>query len=106
MSTNITPLVLIIEDSPTQAEKFAAELTRHGAQVVIAHDGPEGLKAAHDCQPQVIVLDVVLPSMDGYQVCRRLKRDTDTSHIPVVMLTISEGFEAVAQGLEAGVSDL
>ncbi len=99
------PLVLIIEDSPTQAQRIAAALTSRHVQTVIAADGVEGLCAASEQQPDLIVLDVNLPSMDGYQVCRRLKRDRNTRNVPVVMLTTSDSAEATVLGLEAGADD-
>ncbi len=99
------PLVLIVEDSPTQAEQISANLAERGIETILAEDGPEGLRAVDEYMPDLVVLDVNLPTMDGYQVCRRLKRDTNTAHIPVIMLTSSEDFEAVMQGLETGADD-
>lgn len=99
------PLVLIVEDSPTQAEQISANLAERGIKTILAEDGPEGLRAVDEYMPDLVVLDVNLPTMDGYQVCRRLKRDTNTAHIPVIMLTSSEDFEAVMQGLETGADD-
>lgn len=99
------PLAVIVEDSPTQAKQIAANLARYGIDAVLAYDGPEGLRMVDEHHPDLVVLDVNLPSMDGYQVCRRLKRDPNTAHIPVVMLTVAEGFEATMQGLEAGADD-
>lgn len=99
------PLALIVEDSPTQAKQIAANLSSCGFRTHIATDGPEALRAVDDHQPDLVVLDVNLPTMDGYQVCRRLKRDPNTAHIPVVMLTVADGSEATLQGLEAGADD-
>jgi DNA-binding response OmpR family regulator len=98
-------LVLIVEDSPTQAKQIAADLAQHGFRTCIAGDGPEALRAVDEHQPDLLVLDVNLPTMDGYQVCRRLKRDRNTAHLPVIMLTVAEGSEATLQGLEAGADD-
>mgnify|MGYP005844620755 CR=1 FL=1 len=99
------PLALIVEDSPTQAKQIAANLASHNIRTVIAYDGPEGLRAVDEYQPDLVVLDVNLPTMDGFQVCRRLKRDPNTRHIPVVMLTAADDSEATLQGLEAGADD-
>ena len=99
------PLVLIVEDSPTQAEHISANLSERGIETILAEDGPEGLRAVDEHKPDLVVLDVNLPTMNGYQVCRRLKRDDNTAHIPVIMLTSSEDFEAVMQGLETGADD-
>jgi DNA-binding response OmpR family regulator len=100
-----SPLVLIVEDSPTQAKKIAANLVKHGFRIVIAEDGVAGLQAVDEHQPQLIVLDVNLPRMDGYQVCYRLKRDPNTAHIPIIMLTVADSSEATLKGLEAGADD-
>jgi len=99
------PTVLIVEDSPTQARIIASALSLHQIQTVIAGDGREGLRMAMECQPDVIILDINLPELDGYQVCRRLKRDKATAHIPVIMLTLSDSSEATIQGLEVGAAD-
>ncbi len=100
-----SPLAVIVEDSPTQAKQIAANLARYNVQSVIAYDGPEGLRAVDEHRPDLVVLDVNLPSMDGFQVCRRLKRDPNTAHIPVIMLTMEDDSEATLQGLEAGADD-
>lgn len=97
--------VLIIEDSPTQAQQIASNLIAYGADTTIAGDGPDGLRAVDEYQPDLIILDINLPTMDGYQVCRRLKRDQHTAHIPVIMLTSNQDFNAMAQGLETGADD-
>jgi CheY-like chemotaxis protein len=76
------PLAVVVEDSPTQARQIAANLNRHNVATVIATDGPEGLRAVDEHHPDLVVLDVNLPTMDGYQVCRRLKRDASTANIP------------------------
>jgi len=99
------PIILLVEDSPTQAIEIAANLRRHGVEVVHAMDGVEALNMADQYNPVLIVLDVNLPRMDGFQVCRRLKRDPATQHIPVVMLTVADSSEATLQGLEAGADD-
>ncbi len=102
---NKTPLVLIVEDSPTQAKQIAANLARHGIRTLVASDGPEGLRAVNEHRPDLVVLDLNLPTMDGYQVCRRLKRDPATTHIPVILLTGSEDAFAPVKGLQSGVDD-
>ncbi len=100
-----SPLVLIVEDSPSQAKQLAHELSERGVRTIIADDGPDGLRAVDEFQPDLIVLDIILPTMDGYQICRRLKRDEDTMHIPIIMLTASDDFDAILQILENGADD-
>lgn len=97
--------LLIIEDSKTQANAVAAHLTQHDIDVLIANDGPQGLRMATVMKPELILLDVNLPSMNGYQVCRRLKRDPETADIPVIMLTAAASPEETEQGLAAGADD-
>ena len=100
-----TPMVLVIEDSRTQASHLAQQLTKHGVEVLIAYDGLEGLRLATEYLPDIIVLDVKMPGMDGVQVCQRLKRHKDTTHIPVVMLSASNDPESTMAGLNAGAED-
>ncbi len=99
------PVVVIVEDSQTQAKSLAAILASYGLETTIAVDGLEGLRAVSNQLPDLVILDVNLPKMDGYQVCRRLKRDTNTAHIPVIMLTSADSSEATVQGLEVGADD-
>ena len=73
--------------------------------VHIAGDGPEGLRAVDEYQPDVILLDINLPSMSGYQVCSRLKRDEETALIPIIMLTASDGSDDILRGLNVGATD-
>ena len=99
------PLVLVIEDSPTQAQQLDVILAARGLQVIIADDGLKGLRMVDERHPDLIVLDVNLPTMDGLQVCKRLKRDPNTAHIPIVMLTAADSASATVQGLNVGADD-
>lgn len=83
MSTKI----LIVEDSPTELQLVTAALKGHGFELVIARDGEEATAKALAEQPDLILLDVVLPKKNGYQVCRHLKSDPQTRQIKVLMLT-------------------
>lgn len=96
---------LLVEDSQTQAAQIKETLESVGLQVRVAHDGPEGLREALANPPALIVLDVKLPSMDGFQVCRRLKRASTTKDIPVIILTEKTGPKATMSGLRAGADD-
>ena len=99
------PTVLIIEDSSTQAKLITAQLSAYNINVVLAQDGLQGLRCVDECHPNLIILDINLPKMDGYQVCHRLKRDENTKHIPVIMLTANDSSEAALKGLELGADD-
>jgi CheY-like chemotaxis protein len=96
---------LLIEDSRTQAAQIRATLESVGLHVRVVYDGPDGLREAVENPPALIVLDVKLPSMDGFQVCRRLKRNPSTQDIPVIMLTEKADPKATMSGLRAGADD-
>jgi DNA-binding response OmpR family regulator len=98
--------ILLVEDSRTQAAQIKMVLENAGdIQVEVAHDGVEGLRLAREVSPALIILDIVLPDMDGYQICRRLKRDPETMTVPVIMLTEKSSANATASGLQAGADD-
>ena len=99
------PLALLVEDSPTQATEITAALKQCGFDVISATDGLAGLDMVHEHHPVLVVLDVQLPKMNGYQVCHRLKRDPKTAAIPVIMMTVADSAEATLAGLEAGADD-
>ena len=96
---------LLVEDSKTQAAQIKEILESVGLRVRVAYDGPEGLRDAIESPPTLVVLDVKLPSMDGFQVCRRLKRNPATQDIPVIMLTEKSGPKSTMSGLRAGADD-
>jgi DNA-binding response OmpR family regulator len=97
--------VLLVEDSRTQAAQIKETLESVGLNVRVAYDGPDGLREALENPPALVVLDVKLPSMDGFQVCRRLKRNPATQDIPVIMLTEKASAKATMSGLHAGADD-
>jgi DNA-binding response OmpR family regulator len=101
----MAPTVLLIEDSQTQARQIRDVLESVGLTVSVANDGPDGIREAMENPPDLIVLDIKLPSMDGYQVCRRLKRADETKDIPVIMLTDKTGTKETMIGLKAGADD-
>lgn len=94
--------ILIVDDEPHIVELVRVCLEDPGFEILEARDGETGLAMARQILPDVVLLDVMMPRMDGYAVCRALKEDPRTSAIPVVMLT-AKGLEADRQrGLEAG----
>ncbi len=97
--------VLLIEDSKTQAAQIKATLESLGLEVRIAYDGLDGIRSVMEKHPGLIVLDVKLPGMDGFQVCRRLKRSPDTAAIPIIMLTERDEAQSTMSGLQAGADD-
>jgi twitching motility two-component system response regulator PilH len=81
------PLVLIVDDSPTEQHVFCKALERHGYETVVASDGEEAIATAEQVRPEVIVMDVVMPGMNGFQATRRLSRNPVTAEIPVVIVS-------------------
>lgn len=91
--------VLIIEDEKPICSLVKVNLESEGYQVSCAYTGEAGLKKATASPPDLVILDLFLPNLDGWEVCRRLKKDKKTSKIPVLMLTISSDTQ---KGYEAG----
>jgi DNA-binding response OmpR family regulator len=101
----MTSRILLVEDSASQALRLRLELQRYGVTVDVAATGRAGLDAARVAPPHAVVLDVNLPDLDGYTVCRQLKADPKTTHIPVVMLTGRDDAQDALAGLELGAID-
>jgi len=79
--------ILIVEDEPELVKALQIRL-QENYKLIVASDGEEGLKKAKEIVPDLIILDIILPGIDGYQVCQALKRDEKYKHIPVIMLTV------------------
>lgn len=94
--------ILIVEDSKLQAEALAAVLSREGYALRCARDGLDGLYALAESRPSLIISDVWMPKMNGYQLCRTLKDDASFCGIPVILLTSMSGFGDIVNGLNAG----
>jgi CheY-like chemotaxis protein len=97
-SISVLPVVLIVDDYPDTCEMYAAYLDLAGFRPLKANDGYEALRVAAEQVPDVILMDLGLPGIDGYEVTRRLKNDPRTRHIPVVALTahaVSRQFEEI-----------
>jgi CheY-like chemotaxis protein len=97
--------ILVIEDSPTQALHVQSLLEREGANVALAADGAEGIALAQELCPDLIILDMQLPTMNGLQVCEALKSGPKTRHIPVIMLTRHDDPQMITLGLKSGIVD-
>jgi twitching motility two-component system response regulator PilH len=80
-------LVLIVDDSPTEQHIFCKVLERHGYETVVASDGEEAIATAEQVHPEVIVMDVVMPGMNGFQATRKLSRNPATKDIPIVIVS-------------------
>ncbi len=101
----MTARILVVDDMPANTRILAAKLAAEYYQVATVHDGPAALERARDWQPDVILLDVMMPGMDGYETCRQLKQTATTGHIPVVMITALGEVSERVRGLEAGADD-
>lgn len=97
--------VLVVDDVATNRLLLRAKLSAAYYDVVVAEDGPRALELARSEQPDMVMLDVMMPEMDGFTVCARLKADPETAHIPVIMVTALDTAEERIRGLEAGADD-
>jgi len=97
--------VLVVEDSPTQAVELQFLLENAGFQVELARDGKAGLERCRARSIDVVLSDVVMPGMTGYELCRKIKSDPDTVHIPVVLLTSLSDPMDIIRGLECGADN-
>lgn len=98
-------LLLIIDDDRPSRQLLQQLLRKDNYQLEFAEDGETGLAMASQLQPDLILLDVVMPRMDGFEVCRRLRQDPNLAEVPVLMLTALEDHESRLTGLEAGADD-
>jgi len=97
--------ILIVEDDPDAAQLIEIILRRAGFKTLTAFNGWDALRNVQQEKPLLVVLDVMMPSIDGHEVCRRLRNDPDTEAIPVLMLTARTGSRAQKDGFESGTDD-
>lgn len=102
---NMAKTILVIEDSATQALQLRMLLEQQGISVAWADSGQAGLKIARKQSPDLILLDVQLPDMNGFQVCNMLKEKEETADIPIIMLTRFDDPSNVTLGMQVGVID-
>lgn len=100
-----TKTILIIEDDQTILSMYDSKFQGEGFEVLKAEDGNEGLKIAKKNQPDIIMLDIILPQIDGFTVLAELKKDKATKNIPVVMLTNLGTTEDQKKGKKMGAED-
>jgi len=97
--------VLIADDNPANVRILSMRLAADGYDVVTARDGEEALAVAHESQPDLILLDVMMPKLDGITVCRRLKEAQKTSFTPIILVTAMTEAKDIVAGLEAGADE-
>src|SRR3954467_5932317 len=97
--------VLVVDDVLPNVQLRAAKLTREYFDVITAFNGPEALERIKKEAPDIVLLDVMMPGMDGFEVCSRIRSDPATMHIPIVMITALSDAADRVRGLEAGADD-
>lgn len=97
--------ILVVDDVDVNVRLLEAKLTLEYYDVLTCNDGSTALAMAAEAQPDLVLLDVMMPGMDGFETCRRLKAQIETRHIPVVLVTALDGREDRIRGLEAGADD-
>jgi twitching motility two-component system response regulator PilH len=98
-------LVLIVDDSPTQVHALKSALERHGFDIETALDGSEGVEKARRLRPDLILMDVIMPNLNGFQATRELARHPDTARIPVVIVTTKDEESDRIWGMRQGAVD-
>lgn len=97
--------ILIIDDSPTEVYLLQQMVEKHGFETVAAMNGEEGIEKASSDQPDLIIMDVVMPGMSGFQATRKLSKEAETANIPVVMVTTKDQETDRIWGLRQGAVD-
>jgi DNA-binding response OmpR family regulator len=97
--------VLVVDDDPVILKLLEVNFEMEGFQVVRAADGAEGLERAREVRPDIVVLDVMMPRMTGYEVAKALREDDGTAHIPIIFVTARAQSSDVERGMELGVED-
>jgi DNA-binding response OmpR family regulator len=105
MTEERRPLVLVADDDPDILSLVKLRLERSGYDVVSAGDGAQALQTARARTPDLALLDVMMPKLDGYEVTARLRQDEATRHLPIILLTARVQESDIARGVEAGADD-
>lgn len=97
--------VLVVDDSPTEVHVFQSALEKNGYEVRVANSGEEGVAMAEQIKPDLILMDVVMPGMNGFQATRHLHRNQETASIPVIIVTTKDQETDRVWGMRQGASD-
>lgn len=97
--------ILVVDDDMSVADTIQRSLTSKGHQVAAVYNGVEALEVVRQKHPDLIVLDVIMPRMDGMEVCRQLRQDAKTAHVPIIFLTAMDRLDNKIEGFEAGADD-
>ncbi len=98
-------VILIVDDSPTELHLFQNMLEKNGFETLVADSGEEGIRQAQSARPDCILMDVVMPGMNGFQATRKLTRDPETSKIPVIMITTKDQETDKIWGMRQGAAE-
>jgi len=99
------PIVLVVDDNQQNLELIRAYLDDFECETLAACDGVEALELIADRKPDLVLLDVMMPKMSGFEVCRRLKNDASTEDIPIIMVTALNEFGDIERGIDSGADD-
>jgi DNA-binding response OmpR family regulator len=102
---NTVPRIMVVDDDPDTVSILARHLQREGFVAIEAVSGAECLRLVREHPVDVILLDLMMPDMDGFEVCRALKDERRTAEIPIIMITARDDLDARAEGMRLGVSD-
>lgn len=83
-------LLLVVDDSPTETYRFKELLSKHGYEIIVASNGADGVAMAKQNKPDAVLMDVVMPGLNGFQATRQITRDPDTKDIPVIIVTTKD----------------
>jgi twitching motility two-component system response regulator PilG len=96
--------ILVVDDSPTVRKLIAGKLEKCGHEVFCSNDGVEAMELLADLRPDLVLLDITMPRMDGYQVCKLIRNNPETKDVPVVMISGKDGFFDKVRGRMAGTT--
>ena len=97
--------ILVIDDEPDLVKAIKIRLNQFGFEVIVAYNGGEGAKKAKEEKPDLILVDILMPEMDGFQTLGKLKQDSSTKSIPVIMLTAKSQLDDVIEATNLGAVD-
>jgi len=100
-----TPVVLVVDDNLQNLELLQVYLEDIDCQTIPAHDGIEALEIIRKNPPDLVLLDVMMPKMSGFEVCKKIKNDPKTTDIPVIMVTALNEFRDIERGIDSGTDD-
>ncbi len=99
------PVILVVDDNRENLELLEAYLEDIDCRTISASDGPEALDLVKKDKPDLILLDIMMPKMSGFEVCRKLKNDPSTTHIPIIMVTALHEFGDMQRAVDCGTDD-